>query len=71
MKADFLFARPSFRNGVARLFDFWGLYDTHSYNNIISYSAKEADAKALADDWAAVGKDLSFALKQSGLRLRD
>jgi hypothetical protein len=50
----FLFARPSFVEGMARVLDFG---DTLSeYNQ--SLTPREADYLALKSDWAAVGEDL-------------
>ncbi len=49
-----LFATPSVVEGVARLFDFAG--NLNVYND--SASEAEADAKALKNDWMAVGADL-------------
>lgn len=54
---DFLFATPSLLSGVARLFDFWGLFT--SYN--ISKNRRAADAEALYSDWRAVGSDIGKA----------
>jgi hypothetical protein len=56
--SDSLYARPSFLSGIARLFDFWGLYD--SYNS--SRTGKIADAKALSSDWRTVGHDLKSSM---------
>jgi hypothetical protein len=58
MYTDVLYARPSLLTGVARLFDFWGLFD--AYNT--SRDTRAADAKALAADWRAVGADLQAAI---------
>jgi hypothetical protein len=57
-KTDFLYARPTFAAGAARLFDFGGLFD--SYNE--SVTDEEADAKAISSDWALVGADILNAL---------
>ena len=57
---DFLFARPSFSSGIARLFDFWGLYDLYN----VSPSTVEADARAMYSDWRIVGQDLIIAKEQ-------
>ena len=59
-RTDYLFATPSFLAGVARLFDFGCTFD--QYNR--SESNAEADARAIASDWAMVGKDISFAMNQ-------
>ena len=60
IKADFLFAQPSFLSGVARLFDFWGLYDLYN----VSPSTAEADARALYADWNIVGQELIAATER-------
>lgn len=56
----FLFARPSFVEGAARILDFG---DTLTeYNR--SPSPEAADANALAADWNAVIGDLTRAFKE-------
>jgi hypothetical protein len=60
-QTDFLFARPSFGSGVARALDLSGQFD--AYN--ISTSEAEADQRAIASDWLAIGKDLGEALEQA------
>ena len=57
-KSDFLFARPTFASGVARLYDFGGIFD--AYN--ASGTAEEADAEAINADWSMVGDDILNAL---------
>ena len=49
-----LFAIPSLFEGMARVFDIFGLQDIYN----IDSSSQQADAKALYSDWAAVGDDL-------------
>lgn len=56
IRSDFLFARPSFIEGVARLFDFGGTLN--EYNTSIM-----TDEAAAALDWASVGTDLWDALE--------
>jgi hypothetical protein len=52
---DFLFARPSFWEGAARIID---LGDTLTeYNS--SLSGQQADRNALRADWRAIGHDLA------------
>ena len=58
MRTDYLFAMPSFRSGVARVFDLFGLFDT--YND--SPTDHLADARALYSDWHIVGQDLADAM---------
>lgn len=60
MRATYLFARPSFLTGIARLIDPFGILNT--YNT--SSSDWSADFKALYSDWKAVGEDLEFALQK-------
>ena len=58
LKSDFLVAQPSLQSGVARLFDFYGLYD--GYNR--SPNEAQADAMALLSDWMIVGEDIDSAM---------
>ncbi len=53
-----LIATPSFLTGYARALDVAGTFD--SYN--VSNSEYEADARALANDWKIVGRQLREAL---------
>lgn len=55
---DFLFARPGFVTGVARLFDFGGTLNTYN----VSPSEEMADTHALQADWRVVGDDMRIAL---------
>ncbi len=57
MRSDFLFARPSFWSGVARVLDLFGVFD--SYNS--SRTPGEVDARALYADWSVAGSDLIAA----------
>lgn len=57
--SDFLFAVPSFGEGVGRIFD-WG--DALSVYNQ-SEDGRKADALALWMDMRAVGADLVFAIQ--------
>jgi len=56
----FLFSRPSFLTGVARIADPLGRLN--HYN--VSESDELADYRALLSDWATVGDDLASAIKQ-------
>ena len=56
--SDFLYARPSFLEGVARLLDMGGTLN--EYN--ASRSGQEADDAALRSDWAAIGQDMRDAI---------
>ncbi|MHB1673640.1 MAG: hypothetical protein ACYCSP_05260 [Acidobacteriaceae bacterium] len=60
VQSDFLFAQPSFASGAARVFDLWGQFD--AYNE--SATPAEADANAIAADWAVVGQDIFDAIQQ-------
>jgi len=55
--SSFLFARPSYIEGVARIMDFGNTLN--EYNS--SLTAEQADFFAIASDWRAVGRDLNHA----------
>ncbi|HEX5415433.1 MAG TPA: hypothetical protein VFZ25_07190 [Chloroflexota bacterium] len=57
-----LFARSSFLEGVARIFDF---ADAHNEYNT-SATPEEADYLALLSDWQVVGDDLRSAIAVYG-----
>lgn len=59
IESDFLFAQPGFLYGLARFFDFAGVFD--SYNR--SHTGIEADARATFADWCVTGADLVRALE--------
>jgi hypothetical protein len=54
-----LFTRPSFLEGVARIFDFANVLQSYRYDR----TEHEADANALMSDWMAVGDDLRHAIR--------
>jgi hypothetical protein len=56
----FLFARPSFFEGIARILDFGNTLQV--YNE--SADPAEADAWALASDWHAIGEDMMRAVNE-------
>lgn len=56
--SDFLYARPTFWEGVGRAMDISGA--TSQYNQ--SETGEIADRIALAADWRAVGQDLWQAM---------
>lgn len=60
LRSDFLFARPSFIEGLARMLDLSGSLNT--YNN--SRTPEEADARAVRNDWKAIGHDMRQALDE-------
>ncbi len=53
---DFLYARPSFAEGMARILDFGNTLN--EYNR-----SPDPDTIALAADWNAVGEDLARAIE--------
>ena len=57
---SFLFARPSFVEGVARSLDLGGTLQ--EYNG--SFSPQQADATALLLDWRAIKADLLAAMNE-------
>ena len=57
-RTSYLFARPRAIHGVARVFDFFGVYD--SYNT--SPSPHEADVLAIFQDWLAAEEDARHVL---------
>lgn len=65
--SDFLFARASFWEGIARLIDFGGTLD--EYNTALT--PEQADRIALEQDWIAVGKDLQWAMDEFEVELED
>ncbi len=60
IESDYLFARPSFMEGAARIMDLSGSLNTYNY----SRNGAEADARALAQDWRAIGRDVRAALEE-------
>jgi hypothetical protein len=53
-----LFARPTFLEGAARIFDFVSVLQNYRTDA----TEAEADANALRSDWMAVGDDIRQAL---------
>jgi hypothetical protein len=64
LMSDYLFAHPSFLYGIARSLDLGGTFD--AYNE--SLTPNEADGRAIASDWLAVGKDLQGALEATEVK---
>ncbi|MCK5127003.1 MAG: hypothetical protein KAR42_12180 [candidate division Zixibacteria bacterium] len=58
-----LFAKPSFIEGVARVFDFGATLQVYNYSN-------RPDRKALRNDWEAVGDALRESIKKYGKEKR-
>lgn len=57
-RTDFLFATPSFLTGAGTVFNLAGSSFIYAY----SKSKEEADAKAIASDWAMTGVDIQAVL---------
>jgi hypothetical protein len=57
---DFLFARPGFSSGLARMFDFGGHFTVYNF----SKDGRQADARALFADWMVTGQDLLSAVEK-------
>ena len=58
ISTDYLVARPSFFEGVARLADFGGTLNEYNY----SPDGEVADAIAIWMDWAITGQDIREAM---------
>ncbi len=63
----FLFADPSFLSGMATVMDIGG--GMLVYNK--SRSGTEADERAIASDWAVIGRDILNAAKALGQKKQD
>lgn len=57
---SFLFANPSFLEGLARTIDLGATLD--EYNS--SITPEQADFLALKNDWEVIGKDIAFAIEK-------
>lgn len=53
--SDFLFARPSFLSGVARVIDIGGTFDVYN-------TSDDPDRIAIKSDWLIVGRDIEEAI---------
>jgi hypothetical protein len=53
-----LFARPTFLEGTARIFDFASVLQNYRSDA----TEAEADTNALKSDWMAVGEDIQHAI---------
>lgn len=60
LQSDYLFARPSFIEGVGRLVDLSNSLNVYNY----ARDGAEADARAIYQDWKALGHDVRVALEQ-------
>jgi hypothetical protein len=61
-RTDFLYARPSFTEGIARILDFGNTLN--EYND--SWLSEETDFRALQSDWEVIGNDMKEAVKLAG-----
>lgn len=61
----FLFARPSFCEGVARALDLGGTLQIYNESD----SSEEANQKAIKNDWLAIGQDLKNGIKEYEQRI--
>ena len=61
IRSDFLYAKPSFLEGVARLVDFGGILNVYNF----SRTGDEADARAMWMDWAVVGQDMRRVMENT------
>ena len=57
---DYIFLKPSFVGGMARVLDVSGAFGRAAFQ--IVKTPSEADARALASDFRATGRDLYQAL---------
>lgn len=67
VRSTFLFALPTWQEGVGRLVDFADALT--EYNS--TKEPENADARATAQDWLAVGDELRTAMWRQGLGNRD
>ena len=63
-RTDFLYASPSFLEGIARVFDLGGTLN--EYNN--SPTPRYADGYAIGMDWCVVGKDIQESVSAHSRR---
>jgi hypothetical protein len=63
----FLFARPSFLEGLARTIDLGATLD--EYNQ--SVSPEQADLIAIRNDWEIIGEDIFTAFQKEGEKLKE
>jgi hypothetical protein len=61
---NYIFVMPSFSRGVSRAIDLGGAAQKSSY--LVSDNPSEADARAIASDWAAVGNEIRDAVAAVG-----
>lgn len=61
---DYLFSQNGFLIGMGSVLNVAGNYFEYNY----SESGSEADARALASDWGAIGQDIRWAMSESDLK---
>ena len=59
---DYFFVMPGFRRGAGRVLDLGASLQQGSY--VMSDAPREADARAIASDWAAVDSDMAVAARK-------
>ena len=59
------YPRPSFGSGFARALDLFGAGSRLAKRKRLDH---QADAAAIASDWAAVGNDLRRVMERAGIR---
>jgi len=64
MGSDYLFARPSFMEGAARMLDLGGTLT--EFNQVLTPS--QADYYAIRQDWGVVGRGLRRAMREVAVR---
>lgn len=62
MSSDFLFVMPNFWRGVGSVLDVAGTAESGNYNTYAT--PVEADIRAIAADWLAVGHDINAAIRE-------
>jgi hypothetical protein len=66
-KTDFLFSNPTFVGGIGSAFNIGGNY--YKFNG--SRSGREADARAIASDWAVIHQDIKVSFSDAIESLND
>ena len=64
--SSFLFAEPSFVEGMSRVLDLGGTLNVYN----VSPTGKQADSRALYADWRAVGQAIHDVILEEYLRLQ-
>lgn len=58
-RSSFLFAQPSFLEGLARIFDFSNSLPDYNFSDTVT----EADTIALKNDWGAIYDDFESSFR--------